>query len=424
MPCHAQHLPPGLHRILNPTELKRLTDQCVMCGMCLPHCPTYHLTRDEAESPRGRVSLIQGMSSGRLPYSPTLAAHLDHCLACRACEAVCPSGVQYGEIIAGGRALLAEHRPPLPRWPRRLARWGGALITDRRRLYRLGRTLRLAQRSGLPTLARRIGLRGSLARLEALLPPLPRITPWRDFYRAQGEARGKVALFIGCVSDLAERAVLQTAVQLLNRVGYGVHVPAAQTCCGALHLHRGDRESAETLARRNVAAFQQRGLDAIVTVSSGCGATLGDYVRSGHALGAPVRDVSDFLDSITRPASLAFAPLPKNVAVHDPCTLTHVLRKDKAPYALLARIPEIELVALSDNRRCCGAAGSYMLTEPATAAALRAEKIAALAALQPDILVTSNIGCALHLRAGLAAAGLNIEVLHPIELLARQLRGG
>src|SRR3569832_173687 len=115
------------------TELKRLTDQCVMCGMCLPHCPTYHLTRDEAESPRGRISLIQGMSSGRLSYSPALAAHLDHCLACRACESVCPSGVRYGEFIAGGRALVAEQRPALSRWQRRFARWGGALITDRRR---------------------------------------------------------------------------------------------------------------------------------------------------------------------------------------------------------------------------------------------------------------------------------------------------
>src|SRR3569832_1729754 len=358
-----------------------------MCGMCLPHCPTYHLTRDEAESPRGRISLIQGMSSGRLSYSPALAAHLDHCLACRACESVCPSGVRYGEIIAGGRALVAEQRPALSRWQRRFARWGGALITDRRRLYRFGRALRLAQRGGLQTLARRVGLRGPLARLEALLPPLPRITPWRDFYPARGKARGKargeVALFIGCVSDLAERAVLETAVQLLNRFGYGVHVPPAQTCCGA---------------------------------------TLADYAHSDHALGAPVRDISDFMNSITWPASAQFAPLPKKVAVHDPCTLTHVLRQHQAPYKLLARIPEAELVPLPDNRRCCGAAGSYMLTEPTMADALRAEKIAALSALQPDILVTSNIGCALHLRAGIAAAKLDIEVMHPITLLARQLR--
>src|SRR3569623_1393842 len=215
-----------------------------MCGMCLPHCPTYHLTRDEAESPRGRISLIQGMSSGRLSYSPALAAHLDHCLACRACESVSPSGVRYGEIIAGGRALV----------------------------------------------------------------------------------------------------------------------------------------------------------------------------------GAPVRDISDFMNSITWPASAQIAPLPKKVAVHDPCTLTHVLRQHQAPYKLLARIPEAERVPLPDNRRCCGAAGSYMLTEPTMADALRAEKIAALSALQPDILVTSNIGCALHLRAGIAAAKLNIEVMHPITLLARQLR--
>lgn len=407
---------------MNTTELKRLTDQCVMCGMCLPHCPTYHLTRDEAESPRGRISLIQGLSSGRLPHSSALDAHLDHCLACRACEAVCPSGVRYGEIITGARTVFTKPRAPTP--THRLARWAGTIILDRQRLYRYGRLLRLMQRSGLPRWARRLGLRGRLARMATLLPPLPRVTPWRAHSPAEGETRGEVALFIGCISDLAERAALHAAVKLLNRAGYGVHVPSAQTCCGALHLHRGDRATAETLARRNVAAFQQRGLDAIVAVSSGCGATLGDYARSGHALGAPLRDVSDFLDSIIQPDSLAFAPLPKKVAVHDPCTLTHVLRKDKAPHALLQRIPQIELIPLPDARRCCGAAGSYMLTEPAMADALRAEKISALAALKPDILVTSNIGCALHLRAGLAAAGLNIQVLHPVELLARQLRGG
>lgn len=389
--------------------------------MCLPHCPTYHLTRAETESPRGRISLIQGLSSGRLPYSPALAAHLDHCLACRACEAVCPSGVRYGEIIAGGRALLAEQREPA-RWSPRLARWAGAIITDRRRLYRVGRVLRLMQLSGSQTLARHIGLRGRLARMATLLLPLPRITSWRDHYPARGEAHGEVALFIGCISDLAERAVLQTAAELLNRAAYGVHVPSAQTCCGALHLHHGDSATAAALARRNVAVFHQYKLDAIITVSSGCGATLGDYARNRHALGTPVRDISDFLNSVTWPTSLKFTPLPRKVAVHDPCTLTHVLRQNKAPYALLARIPEIELIPLPDNRRCCGAAGSYMLTEPAMADALRAEKITALAALKPDILVTSNIGCALHLRAGIAAARLNIEVLHPIELLARQLR--
>lgn len=395
-----------------------------MCGMCLPHCPTYHLTRDEAESPRGRIALIQGVLSGRLEQTPRLEAHLDHCLGCRACEAVCPSGVAYGEIIDGARAALAEQRPPAPRWRRLAWHWTTGVIADRRRLYRAARLLRLYQRSGLQQLARLTGLtrRGTLGRLDALLPPLPAPCAWPSQLPAQAEPRGEVGLFLGCVSDVADRATLDAAAQLLTRLGYRVHVPAAQTCCGALHLHNGDPATARTLAQRNSAAFKAHTLEAIITVASGCGATLAEYpAQDGAALGAPVRDISTLLNTLDWPEELRFAPLHKKVAVQDPCTLTHVLRQNQAPYSLLARIPQIELIALPDNRRCCGAAGSYLLTQPAMAEKLRDEKIAALKASGAEILLTSNIGCALHLRAGLRAAGMEIEVMHPVALLARQL---
>src|SRR3569623_30331 len=303
-----------------------------MCGMCLPHCPTYHVTRDEAESPRGRLS-------------------------------------------------------------------------------------RLWQRSGAPAWARRLGLRrnAALARLDAVLPPLPPLVPWQPYYPARGTARGDVALFLGCVSDLADRGALHGAIHVLTHCGYGVHVPPAQTCCGALHQHQGDDTTARQFARRNQAAFARPDLLAILTVASGCGATLID-----HDLGAPVQDISDFI-AASWPAALRLAPLVQRVAVHDPCTLPHVMHLGRTPYTLLAHFPGIELVPLPDNRRCCGGAGSYMLTQPAMADALRAEKVAAVRALSADILVTSNTGCALHLRAGLAANGVDITVMHPVQLLARQL---
>lgn len=391
-----------------------------MCGMCLPHCPTYHLTRDESESPRGRIALIQGMVKERLPLTPRLENHLDHCLGCRACEGVCPSGVPYGQIIDGARAYIREHHsePPAPTLLDRVA-------GDRGKLRLLGRALRLYQRSGLQRLARATGLTRAMGqdRLEALLPPLETQPDWREYYPAQGKARGEVALFIGCFADLTDRTTLNAAVHVMTRLGYGVHVPAAQTCCGALHLHQGDAATAHNLAQSNIEAFDTLQVDAIITTASGCGATLAEYPALGLAsLKAPVRDISDFLDSISWPEEISLAPLPKTVAVHDPCSLTHVLHLARKPYHVLERIPAIKLQPLPDNRRCCGAAGSYMITQPEMADRLREEKIEALRSLNADILVTSNVGCALHLRAGLTAAGLNMEILHPVALIARQLQ--
>ncbi len=396
-----------------------------MCGLCLPHCPTYHKTRDEAESPRGRISLIQGLNSGHLPYSEKLAGHLDRCLSCRACEAVCPSGVRYGEIIDGARAALAEQRPPAPRWQRLAWRWTTRLLAERSQLYRATRALRLIQKSGLQTLARFSGItrRGQLARLDALLPPLQALPAWPQYIPARGAARGDVGLFLGCASDAVDRDSLNAAITLLTRLGYGVHLPAAQTCCGALHQHAGESATANEFAQRNLAAFNAQPLAAIISVASGCGATLADYPRAhGNAFTAPVRDISEFLNDISWPEDIRCAPLPKKVAVHDPCTLTHVLRKQQAPYSLLARIPQIDLIPLADNRRCCGAAGSYMLSQPDMAESLRDDKITALKDSGADILLTSNIGCALHLRAGLRAAGMDIEIMHPVTLLARQIK--
>lgn len=385
-----------------------------MCGMCLPHCPTYRLSRDEGESPRGRIALVQGLASGRLDATPRLEAHLRHCLDCRACEAVCPSGVPYGEIIDGGRALLYDRHPTRPVPPLL-----NTLVLDRRRRRWAGRLLRLVQRCGLRKLSRALPLPRPLTRLAALLPPLAAQTALRDYYPPQGEARGAVGLFIGCFAEFADRTTLHAAIALLTRFGYGVHVPAAQGCCGALHLHHGDAASARALAAVNAAAFNAVQLDAVVTTASGCGLTVAEYARYDHpALKAPVRDVSDFLAALPWPEDIGLAPLNARVAVHDPCSL----RGDKAAYRLLQRIPDIDVRALPDNGRCCGAAGSYMLREPDTADRLRDDKLGALQSLGADILVTSNLGCALHLRAGIEAAGLNIEVIHPVALLKKQIQ--
>lgn len=391
-----------------------------MCGMCLPHCPTYQLSRDEGESPRGRIALIQGLASGALEPNPRLEAHLDHCLGCRACESACPSGVAYGEIIDGGRAIIYQQHPITPA-PRLLF----SLVPRPRRLRLLGRILRFIQASGLRSLARVSGITRALglARLDALLPALTPLPSWRDYYPPVGEKRGDVALFLGCLADFADRPTLDAAVRVLTLCGYGVHIPPRQTCCGALHLHHGDRPIARHLAECNTAAFNTLAIDAIINTASGCGVTLQEYSRHQFPqLTAPVRDINTFLAGLDWPAGLDPAPLPRKVAVHDPCSLRHVLHQAQAPYQLLQRIPEIELQALPDNHRCCGAAGSYMLTQDEAADRLRDDKIAALRTLKTEILATSNPGCALHLRAGIRAAGLDITVMHPIALIEEQLQ--
>ncbi len=403
-------------------QLNALADRCVKCGMCLPHCPTYHLTRDESESPRGRIALIQGFTGGQLAYSEQLGTHLENCLKCRACERVCPSMVPYGELIDGALTHIERAVSTPPARKSRLLN----LATQRAPLHALATLLRMYQRSGLRALVRTSGVLKllRLARHDRLLPTLPAVHPWQAYYPAQNTARGDVALFTGCIADAFDQATSQAAIQVLTTLGYGVHVPSAQRCCGALHLHNQQPEAATALAQENIAAFGALDVQAIISTASGCGATLKEYLAldpGADGFTRKVVDISAFIVSIPWPENVTLQPLKARVAVHDPCSLTHVLRQHEKPYAMLRKIPGIELTSLPDRARCCGAAGSYMLTHPAQADALRDEKLAGLEQLDARILVTSNIGCALHLAAGLREKNLSIEVMHPVTLLAQQV---
>ena len=399
----------------DPNPTLRATDRCVMCGMCLPHCPTYGKTRNEADSPRGRISLIQGLVNGRLELDAKLLGHLDGCLTCRACEAVCPSGVPYGEIIDAAREALYPQRP------HGLHEKAGQVFIDSRPARRAATAaIRFYQASGLQSLARASGLLRAtgLERREHYLPKI-------DTHRPAPSGTGpRVALFTGCASEVFDRETLAATARLLAALGYRVEIPAAQGCCGAIDQHAGRTARAQRLIDANLGAFA--GYEAVISTASGCGAMLAEYGKhrdasSAHDLGRRVVDVNRFLAEALETRELALRPLNARVAAHAPCSLTHVLKGAAWPLKLLAKIPQLAVSQLPDNNRCCGAAGSYMLTQPAMADSLRDDKLARLKALNPDYLVTSNIGCALHLRAGIEAEGLDIEVLHPVTLLARQL---
>ena len=397
-------------------------DRCVLCGLCLPHCPTYRLTQDENESPRGRIGLLRAAASGALPASTRLAEHLALCLGCRACERVCPSGVRYGRVLEAGRALLRREQPL--GWLARL----GLGVTMRPRLLRLtGRLLRLYQTSGLQHLVRASGVLRALRleQLESSLPPLPATTAWQANYPALGNERGRVALFLGCVARIADAETINTAIRLLMRLGFTVLVPGNQTCCGALHREAGDAGAAEKLRAQNLAAFGALEADAVLSLVSGCGATLAEYGHEDPAaanFSARLRDITTFLADLELPGSLELAPLAATVAVQDPCSLRNALRAERQVYQLLERIPELRVLALPENHLCCGGAGAYPLREPVMAGQLRAAKLAPLVALRPDMLVSANLGCALHLTAGMRAQGMEIPVMHPLVLFEKQLR--
>ena len=391
------------------SDLLRLADQCVKCGFCLPHCPTFRLYRDEAESPRGRIALIQGLLAGQLQDGERLAIHLDNCLECRACEPACPSLVQFGTLMDGARA---ERVARLPHWRRFGARLHLDLLSNPRVLAPLALLAGLYRRAGLGWLARRLGLlRDERIRiLDGLARQLRRPT---SITGLSGQADGDVSsvgLFLGCVSRGLQPATAAAALRVMGRLGIAVRVPADQVCCGAMHRHNGHPEAAERLLEQNRAAF---GDAAVVGFSSACVAEL--------QMGLEAVELCRFLVDAGWPANVRPRPLAALAAVHEPCSHRNLLRDTKAVYALLEHIPSLEVFALDGNDSCCGAAGTYLLDHPETATALAADKVRQLAELRPRFLLTTNTGCSAHLAAQLQAAGLAIEVLHPVELLDRQL---
>jgi glycolate oxidase iron-sulfur subunit len=381
-----------------------LADQCVQCGLCLPVCPTYALDGNEAESPRGRIAIAAALARGQVAATPALREPLDHCLGCLNCQRVCPAGVQYEELLVETRALLGPSpqrpgwllnlakRPKLNRWLQRLARWSGAIIW-------------------LPALlpGQRLGpLRAALSLLKTARPA-PSISSARE---TVAEHAGIVALFPGCVASVQDAAAEQAAAQLLGAAGYRViHLPAV--CCGALDLHDGAATDAEAAARRLRDIWTQTRADYLVTVTPGCLTALRRALP-----GVPVEDPYRLLAD--RADRLHFRPLNLRAALHIPCTQANAARSDATLAKLLQRIPDLTLQRLSTPPYCCGAAGSHVLQFPERADRLRGDVLSHLATLDVQMLLSSNIGCRLHLAAGLAEQASALPTMHPLILLAQQ----
>jgi glycolate oxidase iron-sulfur subunit len=387
-------VPPTSSLGLDPDELAT----CVGCGLCLPHCPTYRVSGEEAASPRGRIALMRTVEQDGAPADDAFAGFMDACVQCRGCEAACPSGVPFGHLIAGTRASLASARPEsLPRWMRLALRGLGhpRLLRAGSRALAVGQRLRVvpSRRFGLP------------ARLPLRSRPLQ-------------PTGTDVWLFTGCVMDAWQRSVHAAVKAVVERTGAGVALPGgAAGCCGALHEHAGLTDDAVALATRTMTAFP--GDAPILVDSAGCGAMLKSY---GELLGTPeaarfsarVLDVHEWLAERLDRLPGAVAPVPGPVGIQDPCHLRHVQRAHAAVHTVLAPFVD-DLRTLDDDGLCCGAGGAYAVLHPDTAAAIRDRKLASIERSGAMVVASANPGCALHLAAGGA------DVVHPLELVARAL---
>lgn len=395
-------------------QIQQDANQCVKCGLCLPYCPTYQLTQNECESCRGRIALMDGLVSKKLPLTDKLKTYLDHCLTCQLCEKVCPAQVPYGRLIDNTRTLLnslTKNSLDLPKILDLALRHPSVMKAIASFLY-------FYQKTKLQQLIRKTKLLKlfGLARADSLLPPLTKNNTLQTYYPPQTTEQGQVALFIGCINPWLDFSTITAAIKVLTYYGYGVHVPRAQRCCGALHLHAGQPDRAAALAKQNLKVFDSfKNLQAIITLASGCGSVL-----ANNPFAIPVIDINQFIVQAKPNNRITIEPLTQLVFVHTPCTLQNGPKPNNVLLELLNKIPAVKLQQPSFIS-CCGAAGLYMLNFPNISDQLLAKLITEIDLLKPDYFVTANIGCQLHFYKALTNKGYKMSILHPIALLAQQM---
>jgi glycolate oxidase iron-sulfur subunit len=402
---------------------------CVHCGLCTASCPTYVELGNENDSPRGRIYLMRSVTDGRIPLNDEVRGHLELCLDCRACETACPSGVQYGKLIEPFRVAMeqtAEGPKKSADWFHRWILFG--LFTKPEWMRRALWPARWSQRLGLLGLARSLGLLRllppRLRQLVNMLPPPAKVEPpLPEFLPAIGRRRARVALFTGCVADVMFRHTHWATARVLQQNGCDVLVPRGQDCCGAIHFHAGSSEPARALADKNLAAFDADAVDAVIVNVAGCGAMMKDYGHHWHdsqsaareRFAAKVKDINEFLDT------LGLVPpegeIPLVATYHDACHLGHAQKVREAPRRLLAQIPGLKLRELPETEICCGAAGTYNLTQPEMAGRLSRRKLENILKTGAEVVLTANAGCLLQIGREAREQGRRLWVAHPIDLL-------
>jgi glycolate oxidase iron-sulfur subunit len=415
------------HTTQTPQATKRppLYLDCIHCGLCLSSCPTYRVLGNEMDSPRGRIYLMRALDEGRAQITDSFVEHMFRCLDCRACETACPSGVHFGHMMEEMRGTIVESRSA--HWITRLML--NHIFPHPWRFQLVSRLMQLYRATGVQAFIRKTGLLSriapQLAAAEALMPDirLERGVALGSFHRAEGPKAGTVAFFTGCVMNSMMGSINTASVRLLTAAGYDVVVPDHQICCGALANHAGLRETARAMARANLSAFPVHELDAIIINAAGCGAMLKEYpllVEGAEAFSRKVKDIAEFLVA-TRIFDRLKIPIHQRVGYDDPCHLIHGQHIRMEPRRLLKAVPGIQFVEIEGADQCCGSAGIYNITQNELSMEILDRKMEKIQKAGIDVLVTGNPGCMFQFRYGARKFGMSLEVVHPVELLARSL---
>lgn len=412
----------------------RIIQSCIHCGMCLPYCPTYLETFTETSSPRGRIHLMEAVADGRLSVTDSgFVEQMYQCLDCRACEDVCPSGVEYGKLVEAARTQIERATPGTP--AKRGLRWViFRQLFGNMYIFRLfSRLLYFYQHFGIQWLARHLGILRLLRvhEMEQLLPKFPAyfLIPARQRQHEPSASsmveETRVALFAGCIMSTAFAETDRATIRVLQATGCTVVVPTHQGCCGALTVHAGDMDAARIMARQNIEAFEQSEATYIINNAAGCGAALKEYAyllsedpvyaERAARFSTQVRDISELL--ATRQFIVPLQSVPLKVTYQEPCHLIHAQRIGVQPRELLRRIPGLELIEMQESVVCCGSAGIYNVTQPVMSRQLQERKLTHTTATQADVVITANPGCFLQLQSGLQRAGSSMRVMHIVDIL-------
>jgi len=413
----------------DPPDENKWAD-CVHCGMCLEACPTYELTGQEQQSPRGRVHLIKSVAEGKLEVNDKFAAPIFDCLDCRACTTACPADVDVGGLIEEARGQIRQAMP-LEGWKGRVSKlFLQDIIPNQKRLNSVGGLLDFYQKSGMQKVVRNTGLLNilpeHLVKMEAVLPKLNKSVkePYKHqtFIQAKGETKHQVSFIKGCIMDVMFSDINQSTINVLTLNGNDVTIPENQTCCGALHVHAGDRETGRRLAKQNIEAFKDS--DKVIVNSAGCGCMLKEYPelfreepewqKRAEEFSQKVEDISKYLyDTGFRKPN---TELKTRITYHDACHLAHGQGIHQEPREILYSIPGVEMVTMPNSDRCCGSAGIYNITNPEMAEAVLDSKMENVPD-EVEMISMGNPGCMLQMAMGVQKYGRNQKIVHTVQLL-------